>query len=336
MTQAYNLSQLANNLNTTGQLDATDGLVNAVPPANGGTGLASYHVGDLIYATGATTLASLADVAAGNALISGGISLVPSYGKIGLTTHVSGTLAAGNGGTGAATLAANNVLLGNGTGALQVVAPSTIGNVLSSNGTTWVSAATAANPRATIVTASGTFTIPAGVTKMKVTVVGGGGAGKTGTGGCGSFAGGGGGGGGTAIKFLSGLTPGNTLTVTRGAGGTTDAGTGGTSSVASGTQIITTFSATGGAGGVAYAGGGSAGGTGSAGDLNIGGSGSACVSQARGQTGGASSLGGGGVGTATTGGVGRAYGGGGSGGSASGGAPYAGGAGAAGVIIFEY
>lgn len=37
MTQAYNLSQLANNLNTAGQLDATDGLVNAVPVANGGT-----------------------------------------------------------------------------------------------------------------------------------------------------------------------------------------------------------------------------------------------------------------------------------------------------------
>ena len=38
MTQAYNLSQLANNLNSSGQLDAADGLVNAVPVANGGTG----------------------------------------------------------------------------------------------------------------------------------------------------------------------------------------------------------------------------------------------------------------------------------------------------------
>lgn len=41
MTQAYNLSQLANNLNSSGQLDATDGLVNAVPVANGGTGASS-------------------------------------------------------------------------------------------------------------------------------------------------------------------------------------------------------------------------------------------------------------------------------------------------------
>ena len=38
MTQAYNLSQLANNLTSAGLLDAADGLVNAVPVANGGTG----------------------------------------------------------------------------------------------------------------------------------------------------------------------------------------------------------------------------------------------------------------------------------------------------------
>jgi hypothetical protein len=47
MTQAYNISQLANNLNSSGQLDATDGLVNAVPVANGGTGAST--------ATGART-----------------------------------------------------------------------------------------------------------------------------------------------------------------------------------------------------------------------------------------------------------------------------------------
>lgn len=41
MTQAYNLSQLANNLDSSGKLDATDGLVNAVPVANGGTGAAN-------------------------------------------------------------------------------------------------------------------------------------------------------------------------------------------------------------------------------------------------------------------------------------------------------
>ena len=44
-----------------------------------------------------------------------------------------------SGGTGGATYTSNNVLLGNGTSAFQVVAPGTTGNVLTSNGTTWVS-----------------------------------------------------------------------------------------------------------------------------------------------------------------------------------------------------
>jgi hypothetical protein len=49
------------------------------------------------------------------------------------------TVSVAKGGTGATTLTANNVLLGNGTSALQVVAPGTAGNVLTSNGTTWSS-----------------------------------------------------------------------------------------------------------------------------------------------------------------------------------------------------
>ncbi len=46
-----------------------------------------------------------------------------------------------DGGTGASTLTANSVLLGNGTSALQMIAPSTSGNVLTSDGSTWASAA---------------------------------------------------------------------------------------------------------------------------------------------------------------------------------------------------
>lgn len=61
-----------------------------------------------------------------------------------LTTGVTGTLPVANGGTGATTLTANNVVLGNGTSAVQFVAPSTAGNLLTSNGTSWVSQASAA------------------------------------------------------------------------------------------------------------------------------------------------------------------------------------------------
>ena len=55
----------------------------------------------------------------------------------GLTTALS----VAQGGTGSTSLTANNVLLGNGTSALQAVAPGSSGNVLTSNGTTWSSSA---------------------------------------------------------------------------------------------------------------------------------------------------------------------------------------------------
>lgn len=101
--------------------------------ARGGTGLASYTTGDIIYASGATTLASLADVATGNVLISGGVSTAPSWGKVGLTTHVSGTLAVGNGGTGNTALTNNGVVIGQGSSALTTVVSSTEGHVLQIN-----------------------------------------------------------------------------------------------------------------------------------------------------------------------------------------------------------
>ena len=55
---------------------------------------------------------------------------------------LSTPLSVAQGGTGASTLTLNNVILGNGTAAVQFVAPSTSGNVLTSNGSTWVSALT--------------------------------------------------------------------------------------------------------------------------------------------------------------------------------------------------
>ena len=74
----------------------------------------------------------------------GTTGLTPSTNTSGVVT-VAGTLEVANGGTGATTLTANNVLLGNGTAAPQVVAPSTSGNVLTSDGTTWASQAPAAS-----------------------------------------------------------------------------------------------------------------------------------------------------------------------------------------------
>jgi hypothetical protein len=61
------------------------------------------------------------------------------------TLALTNALTVANGGTGLATLTANNVILGNGTSTPNFVAPSTAGNVLTSNGTTWQSTAPAAS-----------------------------------------------------------------------------------------------------------------------------------------------------------------------------------------------
>lgn len=77
--------------------------------------------------------------------------------NVSLTTSVTGTLPVANGGTGSSSLTANNVLLGNGTSALQVVAPGTSGNVLTSNGTTWQSSAAPSSGQP--IPTSGTFAV---------------------------------------------------------------------------------------------------------------------------------------------------------------------------------
>lgn len=61
------------------------------------------------------------------------------------TLAVSTPIAVSSGGIGASSLTANSVLLGNGTSAIQTVAPGTVGNVLTSNGTTWTASSTAYN-----------------------------------------------------------------------------------------------------------------------------------------------------------------------------------------------
>lgn len=81
----------------------TDAVTGVLDEVNGGTGNSSYTTGDLLQATASNTLGKLAAVATGNALISGGVGTASSWGKIGLTTHVSGILPIANGGTGSGT-----------------------------------------------------------------------------------------------------------------------------------------------------------------------------------------------------------------------------------------
>ena len=82
--------------------------------------------------------------------------------KLAEGADTNGVLGVSYGGTGATSLTANNVVLGNGTSAVQFVAPSTSGNVLTSNGTTWTSS-TPASPVATgTIISSAASTAPSG------------------------------------------------------------------------------------------------------------------------------------------------------------------------------
>jgi hypothetical protein len=127
-----NLGNLAQGADTNGVLGVTKGgtgststtfvnlatnVTGTLPVANGGTGATSNAAAPFALKGANADITSLT----------------------GLTTALS----VAQGGTGAATFTANNVLLGNGTSALQTVAPGANGNLLVSNGTTWTSSAPA-------------------------------------------------------------------------------------------------------------------------------------------------------------------------------------------------
>jgi len=105
-----NLSAAKSGVNS--DITSLTGLTTALSTAQGGTALTSFTDGGAMYATSTSAL-------------------------------TTGTLPVASGGTGAASITANSVVLGNGTSAIQEVAPGTSGNVLTSNGTTWTSAAPA-------------------------------------------------------------------------------------------------------------------------------------------------------------------------------------------------
>ena len=121
---AFSSTLSASSLTLTTQLSA----------ANGGTGQSSYTIGDILYASGSTALSRLADVATGNALISGGFGVAPSWGKVGLDTHVSGTLPVANGGTDLSSYTVGDILYASGTTALSRLADVAAGNALISGG----------------------------------------------------------------------------------------------------------------------------------------------------------------------------------------------------------
>jgi len=112
----------------------------AAPPAIGGTTPAAI--------TGTTITANTQFSGAGTGLTgtAAGLSIGGNAATATTATNISGIAAVANGGSGSSSLTANSVMLGNGTAALSgnMVAPGASGNVLTSNGTTWTSAAASA------------------------------------------------------------------------------------------------------------------------------------------------------------------------------------------------
>jgi hypothetical protein len=162
MTQAFNLGQLANKVNTSGQLDASTGLVNSAAVANGGTGRA--------------------------------------------------------------TLTAGTVLLGNGTSQVTMLAGTTTNDALIWSGSAWASSPVASaggggGYTLTSYTSPSSYTKPASLKSIKVTVVGAGGNGGTTPNPAGTFCCSGGGSGGASIYYAPAASlPASAITVTAGAG----------------------------------------------------------------------------------------------------------------------
>lgn len=118
----------------------------------------TINSGGIPYFNSATTMASSAALTQNGVVIGGGAGAsptataagsadqvlrvpaaggAPAFGAIDISKSaaVTGTLAVGNGGTGATTL--TGLLVGNGTSAFTALSPSTSGHVISANGTTW-------------------------------------------------------------------------------------------------------------------------------------------------------------------------------------------------------
>lgn len=235
------------------QIDLTNGVVNTLPVNRGGTGVATVTSGALLLGAGTSAFTTLTGTVTGQVVswnnstatwevgtLSSGVSsfsagttgLTPSTGTTGAVT-LGGTLGVANGGTGQTSYTNGQLLIGNTTGGTLSKGTLTGGtgiSITNGAGSITIASSLTLGPNAQVFTSNGTFTIPSGVTKLKVTVVGGGGGGANPSGPSGT--------------------------------------SGGTSSVASGTQTITTIQATGGTGGTGTNSFG-VGGLGSNGDLNI-------------------------------------------------------------------
>lgn len=112
------------------------------------TQIAGAGTGTVTSVSGAGTVNGI--TLTGTVTTSGSLTLGGTLSGVSLTTQVTGTLPYGNGGTGATSLTNHGAVVA-GASALSTVAPGTSGNLLTSNGTDWTSAAPATSGTVTSV-----------------------------------------------------------------------------------------------------------------------------------------------------------------------------------------
>jgi hypothetical protein len=265
----------------------------------GGTQLSNITSFGVMIGEGTGAVAVASPGVAELPLMSTGTGSNPAFSLLDLQVSISNILEVGNGGTSLSYLTPFSVLCGNGAGPVALAGPGPDGMPLISNGTAAFPSfqplnlagpgvtgiLPAANANITpgqvglfsgvVFGNSGTLTIP--YNNLKISLIGGGGAGANASGsGVSPDTGGAGGGGGSGagnIVWLYGLTIGQTINFTVGAGGSSPGANGGDTSISSGTASIPTVTAGGGNGGLTggILNGGGAGGSPSSGDIPISG-----------------------------------------------------------------
>jgi hypothetical protein len=127
--------------NNAGAFAGSTGLTLSATAVTGMTmALGTDGTGDIYYRASSGSLTRLAIGGTAGQVLAVSAGALPAWqggyvtAPVSLTTQVSGTLPVANGGTGAATLALYNVLLGNGTGIVAAAAPGVLNTVLASGG----------------------------------------------------------------------------------------------------------------------------------------------------------------------------------------------------------
>ena len=229
---------------------------------SGGTGLETLTAESVVIGNGTNAVKFVAPGTSSNVLTSNGTAWVSQAAAT--TTNANaittGILSAGVGGTGANTLTSENVIIGNGTSAVKFVAPGTTGNVLTSNGTAWLSQAAGGGgggfSGSQGFSSPGIFTAPPTTNRVYVVLqAGGGGGGGRGVAPDSSVGAGGMGSGGGAAFAVVPVTGGSPYPVTVGAGGNATpgpngpTGTGGAGGAGGASSFSNLVSANGGGGG---------------------------------------------------------------------------------------